>query len=194
MSGQRFEELDRISGTNGAGLEHGSVEATQAPARRSMVAHRGSGIIQGALNAGAVDTETRARLANFGDLRDHAADPVTLATTKAAAIKTRRGDTFTERSIEKREPLSCELLDSFGSDQKEGLVRPSMHFWVLKRVAGDAAHRYFGFGDGALGQSAARDIELDDVGHSRQARSLPVHYRSKARRNVKELKNSSKGP
>jgi hypothetical protein len=35
---------------------------------------------------------------------------------------------------------------------------------------------------------------LDDVGHSRQARSLPVHYRSKARRNVKELKNSSKSP
>jgi hypothetical protein len=44
-------------------------------------------------------------------------------------------------------------------------MRASVDVGMIEPVAADAASGYFGFRDGALGQTTARDVELDDVGH-----------------------------
>jgi len=112
MSGQRFEELDWISGTNQAGLEDGRVEAAKAPARGSVAA----GIVNRFLEGGAVDVEARARCAGFRQLNDDVADTIALAGPHTPAIEAAGGDVFTEGSIEQRESSHGQFFDGFGSD------------------------------------------------------------------------------
>ena len=91
MSGQRFEELDRISGMDHARLKHGRIETAQAPAEGSMVAR----IVDCFLDGGAVDVEASARFPDFGQFDDGITDAISLAGPQTVAIKATGGDIFT---------------------------------------------------------------------------------------------------
>src|SRR5277367_6374802 len=101
-------------------------------------------VVNGLLDSRTIDVQARAGFADFGEFGDHRADSIALAATESAAVEAGGGDILAERAVEKRKALGGELLDSFGGDQKEGLMQASVNFGVVECVAGNATGGYFG--------------------------------------------------
>ena len=155
-------------------MEHSRIEAAQAPARRGSVARVDLGVIDCLLDCGAVDIERGTGRADFGQFEQSFPGKVALADTHLAPVEPSHGQVFTQRAGIQWIALRDELFDSFARDQQHGLIRSAVDLRMRPGVAPDAFGRDFGFGDGPLGNSAGRNVDLNDgAGHFKRADLSP---------------------
>ena len=100
---------------------------------------------------------------------------IALADPEHPAIQPARGEIFAERAGKKWKALRHQLPDSLSGDDQQRLPRSAMDLRMGVIVAFDAEGGDIAFQDGALGNAAPRNIDLNNgCGHLRYHRSEGV--------------------
>ena len=56
--------------------------------------------------------------------------------------------------------MGDELIDSFGGDEEDSLPGTAVNFRMIPGIALETERGHHGFGNGALGDPTARDVDL----------------------------------
>ena len=157
-------QRDYIVWPNHPWFQYLSVESAEPPARAGRIAGLDLWIVNGQLNPSTVDVQGRARAPQFGDFEHRLAGTVSLADTHRAAVESDSRQIFAERTRIERESLGDQFINSFGSDDENRLARAAVDQRMRPAIATDSLHGDMCFGNRAFGNSAGRDIDLQNGG------------------------------
>ena len=117
-------------------------------------------IVHRSLDTGAVHVQRAARTAGLGEFEHYVPGPVALSDTHLPAIQPTGRQVLAQSAMVERVPLGQKFGDPFGRDQQQGLLRAPMNFRMRPSVAENALRGDDAFGDGALGNSTGRYVDL----------------------------------
>lgn len=78
-------------------------------------------------------------------------------------IEASSGQILAERAIKERPALAAQLIDGFGRNEEQGLLRAAVVLEISLDVAVNAERVDAGHTDRELWQSSSRGVDLDDI-------------------------------
>src|SRR5260221_5799338 len=86
-----------------------------------------------------------------------------LAYAQIAPIDSARGEILAQRAVEQSKALSDQLINAFGCDQEQGLVRAAMNVRMGPGIADDSRGSNHCFGDHAFRDATRGETDLNNM-------------------------------
>src|ERR1051326_5082249 len=173
-SGQLRHDCNYIARTHGSGCNHAGIEATHTPARRARITLLHLLIVDFVLERLTIKVELGAGTAWLSDLQQCSARANLVAETDIAHIQSARREILAQRSRKQWISARDQCIDGLGGDQENGFAVAAVDIRMRMAVTFDPERGDKSLPDRPLGESAERNVHLDDCAfHSEPWRATP---------------------